>query len=272
MNSERLTQGRVYAGDSDYDALHGRVTYERTTRGMTLDGWQVDYTVTYIDLGRCADIDAPDPDVLMQRERFPTASPHTAMALEGQQAAKAERFRALRDDVATYIAKHGPASANAIAEGMGTGGSGAKARVLDMLRRCQDRFVYHGGEFSKWGLVGQPYAPTKARKRPSATMLAVRAALETYGPQSASELAERIGARQQAVIKSVMARPEWFVVVEVRRVVDGKQKARVWGLVPEGDDFAELAAHWPSLADCPDGVDIYAGIYPVSGEPSEGKE
>lgn len=231
MNSERLTQGKVYTGDDTYDALHGRVTYERTTRGITLDGWQVDYTVTYIDLGRAASVDAVDPDALMQRERFPSSSPNTAMALEGQQAAKIQRFHALRDDVATYLEKHGPASANAIAEGMGTGGSGAKARVLDVLRRCPERFVYHGGEFSVWGLVGQPYAPQKARKRPSATMLALRAAIETFGPQSAAELAERIGARQQAVIKSVMARPEWFVVVEVRRVVSGKQEARVWGLV-----------------------------------------
>lgn len=37
----------------------------------------------------------------------------------------------------------------------------------------------------------------------------------------------------------------------------------------EGTD---LDAFWPSLADCEDGVDIYAGVYPVSGEPSEGKE
>lgn len=231
MNSERLTQGRAYSGDPQFDNMTGRIVHQSEIVGITLDGWKVRHTYQVIDIGRCADIDAVDPDVQMQRERFPAANPNTAMALEGQQAAKAERFRALRDDVATYIAKHGPASANAIAEGMGTGGSGAKARVLDMLRRCQDRFVYHGGEFSRWGLVGQPYAPTKARKRPSATMLAVRAALEAFGPQSASELAERIGARQQAVIKSVMARPEWFVVVEVRRVVSGKQEARVWGLV-----------------------------------------
>ncbi len=52
-------------------------------------------------------------------------------------------------------------------------------------------------------------------------------------------------------------------------------KARVWGQPDaygvvkhvEADDYAELEQHWPDLAQEADGVDIFAGVYPVSGEP-----
>lgn len=214
---------------SDY-ALTGRVTYQHSVIGMTLDGYKVKHTVQYIDIGKPAPITPIDPDAQMQPERFPVAG--MAMALEGLQNAKVERFHALRDDVAACLREHGPASSVTITERLG---NGAKERVLDVLRRNPQTFVFHGGQFAIWGLVGVPYTPPKPRKRLSATMLAARAALETYGPQSAAELAQRIGVGQTSVIKSIMARPEWFVVVEKRAASGSTPVTRVWGLVGRHD-------------------------------------
>lgn len=56
--------GNAYAGDPDYDAFRGRVTYQHTVTGITLDGWKVKHTVEYIDLGRSAAHDAHDPDAV----------------------------------------------------------------------------------------------------------------------------------------------------------------------------------------------------------------
>lgn len=35
------------------------------------------------------------------------------------------------------------------------------------------------------------------------------------------------------------------------------------------DGFAELSDFWPSLNDCEDGADIFAGVHPVSGIPDD---
>lgn len=43
--------------------------------------------------------------------------------------------------------------------------------------------------------------------------------------------------------------------------------AGTWQVLDMGSDYAELEAHWPSLEDCEDGVDVFAQ-YPIAGLPA----
>ena len=228
MNSERLTQGSAFANDSDYDALHGRVTYERTTRGMTLDGWQVDYTVTYIDLGRSAPIDAPDPDRELADEFCAdfAYAPAQAAALATIRENKAERHQRLRADIEATLREHGPASANTIAEQLD---SGSVARVLDVLRRNSQAFTYIGGQFKVWGLPGQTYT-RPVIKLGSKLKNAIYAALTEHGQQTARELWQHLGGDQTSISKCLLRNPEAFVVAGMREARGTVPPTRVWGL------------------------------------------
>lgn len=66
MNYERLTQGRAYSGDPQFDNMSGRVVYQCAVEGITIDGWHVKRTVTYIDIGRCADVTPVDANVTIR--------------------------------------------------------------------------------------------------------------------------------------------------------------------------------------------------------------
>lgn len=233
MNSEPLTRGNAYANDPDFDRLSGRVTYRGTVIGMTLDGWKVKRTVTYIDLGRSAAIDAADPDIELVSESLAAGRPRrTVAASQGQQNAKAARAVALRGDIEACLCEHGPESANAIAERIAQDGGGgvAKARVLDVLRRNPQCFVYHGGRRKTWGLVGQAYTPRPTAKQTTPLMRALRETLATHGPQTTGDLARRIGSYAASVHKSLLARPDWFVVVEMSASRGNVPDTRVWGL------------------------------------------
>lgn len=226
MGIYETTSGRAFANDAQYDTLSGRVTYQHSVTGITEDGWKVRHTISYVDIGRAAHIDAVDPDVLMQPERFTYANPNRGNAAEGKRKAAAERVITLRGQVETCLREHGPQSSYAIATKLEDGG---KRRVLDCLRRFPDRFFFHGGQFQIWSLIGQEWTPPKI-KLVSDTMRAIRAALEEHGPQTAGDLAKRLGAYQSTVQKSMARHPDWFAVVGIRKATGTASDTSLWGL------------------------------------------
>jgi len=226
MSIYETTSGRAFANDPDFDGMTGRVTYQRTVTGMTLDGWKVRNTISYVDIGRAAHVDAVDPEAALVPERFPYATATATALADGKRKAAAERVITLRGQVEACLREHGPQSAYAIATKLEDGG---KRRVLDCLRRFPDRFFFHGGQFQIWSLIGQEWTPPQVKKI-SNTMRAIRAALEEHGPQTVGDLAKRLGTYQSTVQKSMARHAEWFRVVEIRKGVGNAPNTRVWGL------------------------------------------
>ena len=208
----------------EYDAL--RVVSRSEIVGITMDGWKIKHCVTVFDFGK-PPVDAVDPDAQMQEESLVCHDERTATMLEGLRRAKAKRDAALFEGIRTHLKQHGPTSARKLGKALGVGDN---TRTLAILRGNADTFVFHGGQFAIWGLVGQPYEPER-RKLVSPLMLAIRDAIQTHGPQTSLELASRLHAHPSSVLHSVTKHPNWFYVVEVRPRQGGVPKARVWGLV-----------------------------------------
>ena len=121
--------------------------------------------------------------------------------------------------------------------------------------------------------------------------------LQAYGPATIGELVDELGIGRVTLVET-LKRYAGAPFVRVG-VAPGSGHAEIWGLVDaqmgiseqsntpapqnavagqiagmaEGvdDGFAEFDDYWPGLRDLPSGEDIFAGVFPVSGEPEHGR-
>lgn len=125
---------------SDY-ALTGRVTYQHSVIGMTLDNWKVRHTVTYTDIGKPAPITPIDPD-----------DPHPAPIIEGGH--KLNSGPGIAEKLCDALAKHGPVSPAQLVNLTGE----KRDSIHAAFRRNADKFVRltggQGRHDTTWGLVG----------------------------------------------------------------------------------------------------------------------
>ena len=132
--------GNAYANDPQFDNLSGRVAYSSTTRGMTLDGWKVDHTVTYIDLGRSAALDAHDPDAVGAYE---------GPGAIGVQGHVHHKTRALLEQVRALLAVR-PMLCHELAAA--TGNTTTRIQKLFINQPAGFRVVGRGTRGNLWGL------------------------------------------------------------------------------------------------------------------------
>lgn len=141
MNDYASTHGRAYANDPQFDNLSGRVTYQCEIVGITRDGWKVRRTVTYIDLGRAAAIDAHDPNA--------------AGAFEGPQAIGVQGYvhhktRALLEQIRALLAVR-PMLCHELATA--TGCTTTRIQKLFINQPAGFRVVGRGTRGNLWGLA-----------------------------------------------------------------------------------------------------------------------
>lgn len=223
---ERLT-GTAYAGDKDYDAFYGRLVGEYTVKHVDKSrNCTVWTTFEVIDLGRADRPVVADADAQLAPETLDYDLHITAAAAAGIKRAKAEREAALLPAIEACLQEHGPLSTKQLRKKLG---GIWPSRLIDLMRKHPDKFKYLPAP-RVWALDGQEYVAPKRVARPTKLALAIRAALETHGPQTASEIAARLGKGQTTVTNSIAARPECFRVVEIRAGKGHVPATRVWGL------------------------------------------
>jgi len=113
------TVSKPYANDRDYDAFRGRVTYRGSVVGITLDGWKVRRTVTYIDVGRADAIIPRTGEELMEAERMPGDLRGAPQTNASRIAAGKARRKAKRDCIIKLLRERGPLTCDEIAEELG---------------------------------------------------------------------------------------------------------------------------------------------------------
>jgi len=145
MSIYETTSGRAFANHPDYDGMTGRVTYQNTVTGMTMDGWKVRNTISYVDIGRAAQVDAVDPEAFLDsdgpfKRRATVKHPATELFLVQVHDALRER----------------PLNVGEIAARVGC----RVTRVKGLVRNHPDHFVIlgRGSSGSLYGIPGQAYA------------------------------------------------------------------------------------------------------------------
>jgi len=147
MNIYNHIQSRVYSGDNDYDAFRGRVAYQHTVTGITLDGWKVRHTVEYIDIGKADRVRPVDPDAQMGAER---------LSYDGErinQRKRDERHAIMQMALVRYLRQYGPSHMSAMASDL----EYAKTTLDEFVRQREGRIFCRVGNVGRavlWGLVG----------------------------------------------------------------------------------------------------------------------
>lgn len=217
--------GNAYAGDPEFDNLSGYCTAEYSyTWYDAVRNAYIRTTRTHINLGRADPGTPADPDANMQREYFDYDNPNRGNAVRAVRRDAADRFLALRAQIQASLTEDGPASAARLADRLG---GGIQIRVLDCLRRCPEFFVYRGGQFKIWSLVGQEYTKPKVKKTTSC-MIGIRDTLAEHGPQTVYELMAYVNVHRSTIHNTLLNNPQWFCVVGKRAAQGGM--TRVWDL------------------------------------------
>lgn len=143
--------GRAFANDADYDSLSGRITRQSTIVGITRDGWKVRHTCVYIDIGRAAPVDAPDPDAMIEAGEHLPPAPRVARVKARKE--KTPAVNDLQRRITAYLTEHGPTKAAALAHAMNVNESTISKHI-----RPRDGIVYRHvgweGSAARWGLMG----------------------------------------------------------------------------------------------------------------------
>lgn len=223
MNSIPLTHGNAYTSDPDYNEFLGG-QYVRTIYDWSRRCW-VRCTMQAPKTPRDS-VPVSDIDLQMSYEPWECDDPQIAAAVAGKKIARVKRDAALTGKIEMHLTECGPMSANRIAEMLKVG----SARTLRLLRQNTDRFVFRGGQFSVWSLIGQEYKP-KPQKTTSKNMIAIRDAIQAHGPQTLAELSKRLNAHKSSINNSLTNHPDWFQVVGNRPRIGNVPNARIWGVV-----------------------------------------
>lgn len=165
----------------------------------------------------------------MGAERLTYDDPKTAAKFEASRDAvqvMVERRRnALKARVVEYLTGRGYVAASEITKALNSN----HARMTGLLQDSPE-FVSVLDGLVYWALAGTPYAPRKSQK-----VQALRDLLAQHGPQTATELAERVGRPSPAVTANLREHPDWFTVVRVWNK-PGSKPTRVWGLLSTNEE------------------------------------
>lgn len=152
MNTYDHIQSRVYANDPSYDAFTGRVAYQHTVTGITLDGWKVRHTVEYIDIGKADPVRPVDPDAQMGPESLGYDRLAAVRAAHARARVVAEeRKQRVHDALIAYLQEHGPQPIKTLLDVTEYQG---KTAMRAHLASCPETFVRLREIPGIWGLIG----------------------------------------------------------------------------------------------------------------------
>lgn len=146
-----MPHSSAYANDPAYDNLTGVPVHISTVRGITRDGWVVDNTMIYIDIGRAAPTDVADPDAMIEAEDvglFNDQSSPLAAAWESTKQRKRDRDAVIAQALRDAFAERGPMTSTQAAHALNLG----RYLVTGILKANARLFCCVAGR--KWGLIG----------------------------------------------------------------------------------------------------------------------